>query len=185
MGLCREVKDLIKFLPQRLAIGLTLHEWLKAPPPSPYRGIRFKARPVSGFELLISKQSQAITVNRKGVHPACSHSFKHFRPDGIMHRAILFGSAGFELHCPGAAYRQDASRERMFATKPASKPCGFPGATESVTVSPMRVEMRTEPIPNPFVQIHVDIAEVGRFMVNLRKPDPPFSAWGPAFAVGP
>lgn len=147
IGLCREVKDFIKFLSQRLAIGLTFHERLKAAPPSPHRGIRLKGTPVTGFEFLICKQSKAITVDRKGVHPACSHSFKHFRPDGIMHRAILFGSAGFELHCPSAAYRQDASCERMFAPHPASKPRGFPGATESLTVSPMRVEMSTEPIP--------------------------------------
>ena len=152
MGLCREVKDFIKFLPQRLAIGLTLHERLKAPPPSPYRGIRFKARPVTGFDFLICKQGQAITVDRKGTHPACSHSFKHFRPDGIMHRAILFGSAGFELHCPSAPYRQDASRKRIFAPNPASKPCSFPGATESLKVPPMRAEMRTEPIPYPLVR---------------------------------
>lgn len=150
--LCREVKDFIKFLPQRLAIGLTLHERLKAPPPSPYRGIRFKARPVTGFDFLICKQGQAITVDRKGTHPACSHSFKHFRPDGIMHRAILFGSAGFELHCPSAPYRQDASRKRIFAPNPASKPCSFPGATESLKVPPMRAEMRTEPIPYPLVR---------------------------------
>ncbi len=152
MRLCREVEDFIKFLPQRLAIGLTLHERLKAPPPSPYRGIRFKARPVTGFDFLISEQSQALTVDRKATHPACSHSLKHFRPDGIVHRAILVGSAGFELHCPSAAYRQVASRERMFAPIPASKPGSFPGATAGLTVSPMRAEMRTEPIPYPLVR---------------------------------
>jgi len=135
------VKGFIKFLPQWLAIGLTLHERLKAPPPSLYRGIRRKARPVTALDFLICKQSQAITVNRKGTHCACSHSFKHFRPDGIVHRVILFGSAGFELHCPSAAYRQVASCKRMFAPYTASKPCSFSGATQSLksnTAGPCR-----------------------------------------------
>lgn len=143
------MKHFIKFLPQRLAIGSTFHERLKAAPPSPYGGIRLKARPVTGFDLLIRKQGKAIAVDRKGTHPACAQSFKHFWPDGIMHRAILFGSAGFELHCPSAAYRQDASRKHMFTPIPASKPRSFPSAVESLTVSPMPAEMRTAPIPYP------------------------------------